>query len=1411
MKFRSIKTKLITVTGICFFLIVSTLITYSSLTIRNQAVAEAKGRSMETARNFGSQVEARIEAAMYTARTLAHTLSAVKDPNSPLDIGRDQVNSILATVLRENASFLGTYTLWEPNAFDQMDSAYANLPGHDQTGRFIPYWTRGPKGLVLAPLMKYDTEGTGDYYQIPKDTKREAIIEPYIYPVQGEDIYITSLVVPIIRNGVFYGIAGVDLRLDTIQSIVDAVNIVEDHTRLYIFSQHGKIVAASSGAALRGKNVASVHKDWQEDLDYITNGRSVIEEDEGRFSAFTPINIGKTGTPWSVNLNVPQASITAGATRQMWFSILMGIAICGFSLAIVYNLIDRIVAPLTGLTKIAEKVAVGDLDYEEVETAHDEIGQVNMAFARVAQSLRETTSICEAVALGDFTQCAQVRGDNDVLCQSINQMSETLTAVVNQANAIAQGDYTSDIEPRSEADELGLSLANMTQQLRDTMEENQRENWFKTGRSELNDKMRGEQSIVDLTQNIITQLASYLDAQIGAIFLAADDQTLKLVSSYAYTRRKGLAHEFQSGQGLVGQALMEKKSIIITDVPDDYIAVQSGVGKAVPKNILVLPFLHDQKAIGVLELGSFHEFTPMQIEFLEKVSENVAISVNAAQSRSRMSELLEETRRQSETLQSQQEELRATNEELEEQAQQLKSSEEQLRSQQEDLELSNAELENKTDALETKTQELEKSWNQIQAKSRELEMANTYKSEFLSNMSHELRTPLNSLLILSRLLTENSDGNLTEEQVKSCKMIHEGGEELLSLINEILDLAKIEAGKMEFNFEEVSLTQLAESLENEFVPLAQEKSVALRIDVEEGLSDCIKTDNKRAKQILKNLLSNAFKFTSEGSVTATVRRPAEDVDLSCSHLDYRTSIAFAISDSGIGIPEDKQKLIFKAFQQADGNIDRQYGGTGLGLSISTNLARLLGGEIQLQSEEGKGSTFTLYLPAAMEASCSDSHAGPAEHTDVTATPLPQISQPSLEDETPRQAVQVIPDDRSDIIEDDRVVLIVEDDPKFAEILKNMSHEKGFKCLVTGNGQTGLEIAVEDQPQAIILDVRLPGMDGFNVINGLKDNLATRHIPVHFISGQDEDENAAKALSMGAIGYLTKPASKEQLDQVFSNIQEFISTDIKKLLVAEDDVKTRESIVKLIGNDDVDISAVGTGREAYELLKTEKFDCMVLDLGLPDISGFNLLGQIDDDDTIISKPPIVIYSGKDLSRAEAMELRKYSGSIILKGAGSPERLLDETSLFLHRVETSLPREQQRMIRMAHEKETVLSGKKVLIVDDDIRNIFALSHALKAKDMTVIRAENGQEALAELETHPDIDIVLMDIMMPVMDGYEAMRKIREQEKYWKLPILALTAKAMKDDRKKCIEAGANDYLAKPVDLDKVMSMLRVWLYI
>ena len=1409
MKFRSIKTKLITAVGLCFLVIMTALVGYANYKLRENSIKAAKENVMETAHDISGHIKAEIDTALDASRTLAQILSTVKHSESPLDIGRDQVNQILLELVKQNDSFLGTFTVWEPDAFDQMDSAYVNLEGHDETGRFIPYWNRGPKGFIVEANLDYEIDGRGDYYQIPKKTKNEAAVGPYMYPVQGKEVLLTSLVVPIIYDNKFYGITGVDVLLEDLQKIVDEKRLYEGLAELNIIAYSGMIAAASGREELVGQDISVIHEDWEQDITYIKNGTTIIEEDEGRFAVFVPIYFGKATTPWSVNINVPYKVITADARMHTFLMVGIAIALSVLCIVVVYALISKIIRPLFDLTEIAENVAAGNLDYEQIETTNDEIGQVIGSFEEVIKSFAQITEVCKAVAGGDFTRMVNVRGDKDILGESVNQMGKTLSAVVSQANAIAHGDYSTEIVPTSDTDELGIALSNMTIKLRDTTAENERENWLKTGIGQLNDKIRGEQKTVDLAQKIITELAEYLDAQVGAIYLNDSEDNLKMVGSYAFTSRKGITNKFKLGEGLVGQAAIEKKSIIVTDVPNDYMPVTSGTGKAAAKNIMVVPLWHEDKVTGAIELGSFHEFSDDQLQFIRSCAESIAIAINSANSRTQTKELLEQTQRQSEELERQQEELRATNEELEKQTDTLKKSEGHLKAQQEELESANSDLETKTAELESQKDQITRAKTEVDIKAKELEVASKYKSEFLSNMSHELRTPLNSLLILSKMLMDNDSENLTDDQVHSAQVIHQSGSDLLSLINEILDLSKIEAGKMDLNIEKTDIAELQDNIKANFEHVADDKGVELIVNISDKLPKTITTDEKRLLQIIRNFLSNAFKFTEAGSVTVDFQRPDKTADLSRSGLKRSKTIAIAVSDTGIGISQDKQRVIFEAFQQADGSTSRRYGGTGLGLSISRELARFLDGEIQLVSQEGKGSTFTLYIPDKLHKSAKNPAVPSAAQ--VKAQKKDPAENQNASSGSVDLEQQIVPDDREDIIADDKVILIIEDDPNFAQILANMSREKGFKCLVTCSGEAGLKFAVDFEPSAILLDIGLPDMSGMGVLESLKDDAQTRHIPIHFISAQDSEAISDAVYKKGAIGYLTKPVSKEQLDGVFATIHEFITSDIRKLLIAEDDENTRTSIIKLIDNDDIDITVAETGEKAYELMESEKFDCMILDLGLPGMSGFELLNQMKNNDSIANRPPVIVYTGRELSRQEDVALKEYTGSVIVKGVGSPERLLDETSLFLHRVEKTLPREQQRMIRLIHDKDSVLSTKKVLVVDDDMRNVFALSHALKAKGMTVITAENGQKALDALDAEQDVDVVLMDIMMPVMDGYETIQKIREDKRFWKLPILALTAKAMSGDKEKCIAAGANDYLTKPVDIEKVLSMLRVWLYL
>jgi CheY-like chemotaxis protein/signal transduction histidine kinase len=836
----------------------------------------------------------------------------------------------------------------------------------------------------------------------------------------------------------------------------------------------------------------------------------------------------------------------------------------------------------------------------------------------------------------------------------------------------------------------------------------------------------------------------------------------------------------------------------VKDIPPEYFKVESGVGSALPSSVVIFPLIFHDSVRGVIELGRFRDFTSVDLEFLTLVSESVMIAIDASESRGRTEALLELTQQQSEELQSQQEELHQSNEELQEQ-------QEELRQTNEELEEQTRLLEEQKLLLDVRNTDLEKARKLLEERARDLETTGRYKSEFLANMSHELRTPLNSILLLSKLLSENGSHTMTEKQIDFARTVHASGAELLELINEILDLSKIEAGKMEVRPEEVPLHSILHRMRNTFEAVASQKGVALGIECDDDVAATLWTDRIKLEQILKNLLSNALKFTDRGNVSLRIRRPTVGMTVNRQDLDPSGCVCFVVIDTGIGIPEDKQKVIFEAFQQVDGSTSRKFGGTGLGLSISRELAKLLGGEIQLDSAYGTGSTFTLILPE--------------RHAKKTATPEPinisvgpkAIIPPSpvnvqKDAEPPDSIPEFVPDDRRNITPEDKVLLIIEDDQHFAKTLADLAGERDFKVLVANNGEIGLHFADYFKPSAIILDIGLPGIDGWGVMARLKDNPETRHIPVHFISASDSNLDALK---MGAIGFFTKPISMSMIDAAFERISRVISRKVRNLLIIEDDRIQRMAIRELIGNGDVLITEAETGTQALQLINSSSFDCVVLDLGLPDMSGIELLSRIRDSEGM-SNLPVIVYTGKELNEQEKSIIAQYAEKIIIKGAQSAERLLDETTLFLHRVEKNLPEEKQRIIRMTHDKGQALSGKKIMIVDDDMRNVYALTGFLEDKGVVVVPAGDGVECVKRLDEHEDTDLILMDIMMPEMDGYETMKVIRNDGRYKDLPIIALTAKAMKGDRDKCIAAGASDYCAKPVDTEKLLSMLRVWLY-
>ncbi len=1072
------------------------------------------------------------------------------------------------------------------------------------------------------------------------------------------------------------------------------------------------------------------------------------------------------------------------------------------------------VNPIKRLSAWAKQVAAGELEHNTIKAPKNEVGEMVDTFNSLVKSLSDYASISQSSAFGDYSKTVEIRSDKDILGKSMETMVSSFKEVVRQANKIAKGDYSTDIEPRSDKDALGISLFEMTKQLRISSKEITEQDWLKTGINKIDGLLSGQEDIQKLTDDVISFFIEYLESQIGLLYLK-DDKQFVLKSTYAFKKTDKEFSKFEIGEGIIGQVAKDQKIVSFTESKNAFPNVNLAVGIKMPEHYTVAPIIYEKETIGVIILGSTKKLSKLQEQFFAMALDSIGININSVQSRVKVELLLKQTQQLANELTVQQEELRQTNEELEEQTQALKLSEENLKNQQEELKVTNEELEERTNDLEiqrdnirNKNKELKKAQDEIELKAKDLERASKYKSEFMANMSHELRTPLNSILVLSQLLMDNKSKHLKDKEVEFAKTINSSGSDLLELINEILDLSKVESGKLDLHIEELYFDDLTGFIERTFAPLTNKKNLELITEIQDGVPQFIRSDIQRVYQVLKNLFSNAIKFTSTGSISLNIYRPSADVDFKTSKLDPSNAIAISVVDTGIGIPSDKLDLIFEAFKQADGTTSRKYGGTGLGLTISKSFSELLGGEISLESEYGKGTTFTLYLPLSFDEVAY--HEKTQEHKAESKKTKNAKAKPKAE---PKENIKHITlrepkfkDDRSSIEEGDKFILIIEDDENFSKVLYELSHDRGFKCMVALDGESGLHLAEYHQPSAIILDIGLPGIDGYEVMERLKDNTRTRHIPVHFISAEDK---SMRAMKMGAIGYLTKPVSNNKLDEAFKKIESIISKPIKKILVVEDDKIMRTSIIKLLGDNNVKIVAVESAEEAYNLLRKENFDCQILDLGLEDMSGYDLLEKIRSDKKIVDLP-IIIYTGKELSKEDEKRLSKYADSIILKGARSFERLLSETTLFLHQLESDMPDKKRKMLQQLHNKEEMLKGKNVLIVDDDMRNVFALSSLLEDKGIIVTAAKNGKDGIDKLKKNSKIDLVLMDIMMPEMDGYEAMQEIRKDKMYKKLPIIALTAKAMKEDREKCIASGANDYLAKPVDTEKLLSLLRVWLY-
>lgn len=907
--------------------------------------------------------------------------------------------------------------------------------------------------------------------------------------------------------------------------------------------------------------------------------------------------------------------------------------------------------------------------------------------------------------------------------------------------------------------------------------------WLQTGQVEMAAALLGDQPIDMLGDGILGFLVRFLGAQAGAVF-SSENGHFRRVAAYGVAPDAQIIERFNRKQGLLGQVAVDGEPVVLSDIPDGYLTIGSSLGSDKPRHLVIAPASADGSVQGVIELGFLQRVDADVLAFLAEASSSMGSAIRSARYRSQLQHHAEE-------LQVQSEELRVSNEELEEQGRALKESQASLEQQQVELEQTNSQLEEQAQLLENQRDDLARSNEAVEAKAAELEQASRYKSDFLANMSHELRTPLNSLLILSKLLGDNRSENLTDEQVQFARTIESAGNDLLALINDILDLSKIEAGHLQIRPEAVLVERFVRDLGPVFEPVAADRGLGFSVMVDPAVPGEIETDRQRLEQILKNLLSNAFKFTERGSVTLEIAPAAQG------------QVSFTVVDTGIGIAHEQQKAIFEAFRQADGTISRKFGGTGLGLSISRELARLLGGSIALTSIVGEGSRFTLTIPLAFDPArlAQMSLPVPVSVPVSAAAPQPAVPQP---------IVRQVEDDREALGAGQRVLLVVEDDAAFAGIVRDMSREMGFQCLVTGTAEEALHLARKFKPHAVVLDVGLPDQSGLALLDRLKQDVETRHIPVHVVSGSDHTQTA---LALGAIGYLVKPVKREELAGVLEALAARLSSNVQRVLIVEDDAVQRDAVSRLLSTGDVETVGVASAAECLEALREETFDCMVLDLNLPDASGFSLLETLSKEGAY-AFPPVIVYTGHDLSPHDEQRLRRYSDSIIIKGARSPERLLDEVSLFLHQVVTDLPAEQQTMIRAARNRDAILEGRRILVVEDDVRNVFSLTNILEPQGASVEIARNGREALDALDASASdparrIDLVLMDVMMPVMDGLTATRALRQDPRWSKLPIIALTAKAMPDDQERCIEAGANDYMAKPLEVDKLLSLVRVWM--
>ncbi len=1129
----------------------------------------------------------------------------------------------------------------------------------------------------------------------------------------------------------------------------------------------------------------------------------------------------------------------------------------------VNSMAANLTTQVRGIAKVVTAVANGDLKRKLVLETKGEIAEladtINGMIDTLALFADQVTSVAREVGIeGKLGGQARVPGAAGIwrdLTNNVNQLAANLTtqvrAIAEVATAVTKGDLTRSIavEAQGEVAALKDNINEMIINLKETTRKNTEQDWLKTNVARFTGMLQGQRDLLTVSKLVLSELTPLVDAQHGIFYINEPEEEtgeplLKIMASYAHRERKQAANYFRLGEGLVGQCALEKERILLTDVPNDYIKISSGLGEGTPLNIVVLPVLFEGQVKAVVELASFHRFSDIHLAFLDQLLESMGIVLNTIAATMRTEELLKQSQALAEELQSQQEELTETNKRLEQQARTLQSSEELLKRQQEQLQQTNEELQEKAQLLaeqktevERKNREVEQAKRALEEKAEQLSLTSKYKSEFLANMSHELRTPLNNLLLLAKVLAENADGGLTPRHVKFAETIHSSGTDLLALINDILDLSKIESGMMGVDVTEVALSDLRDYGLQTFRHVAEGKGLSLVAELGPGVPRSMFTDSKRLQQVLKNLLSNALKFTEHGSVTLSIERATSGWNPELEVLNRAKSvIAFSVTDTGIGIPEDKQKIIFEAFRQADGTTSRRYGGTGLGLSISREIARLLGGEIRLQSTPGVGSTFTLYLPQnynlaglaqrkgkaaaagsgaqASTAVSGNGHGGlvsPELHSGLAQVEVAALEPAPVEPNGDAnagnvQAIDTIEDDRANLQEGDRALLLIGEDLAAARIIRGVAAEREFKSLIAIRGDKGLSVAREFNVSAIVLDLALPDLSGWTVLDRLRHDPKTRHVPVFVICAED---GRAEALYMGATDVVPRPNNQQSFDVMFGKLETALQPRKSRILLAQDSQSgdTIGNAVELLGSQSVEVMAVGTGAEALVALRNGSFDCLVMDVGLPDLSAFQLVQHVQHQSGPLF--PVIIHSGRELSPEERLELERLDTSGWVELCSSPESLLDLTAVLLRQREDELPEYKRRMLEQVRRTSPTLAGHSVLVVDDDVRNIFALTSVLEAQRLAVYHAENGRKGIELLKAHPDIDITLMDIMMPEMDGYETTRAIRQLPEFSDLPIIALTAKAMKGDREKCLEAGASDYITKPVDMQDLISLLRVWL--